>query len=153
KGSQINLLNSGIIANKTFEANVTATPIGMLNLERLEMTPAGIERGGLIATIPLPPKEQTPGLQKEGSVTTQEFKSIVTDSLENYSETGVTENTELAQSTTSQVEHSNQFNINSSVSGSYGFVTATVAASYGTQDQNSNSATESRKHAVTTTRK
>ena len=59
------------------------------------MTPAGIERGELLATIPLAPLEQTSVIQKESSVTSQEFTSIVTDSLENYSETGVTENTDL----------------------------------------------------------
>src|SRR6202011_3395954 len=98
-------------------------PIGMLNLEPLEMTPAGIERGELIATIALAPQEETSVTQKEWSVTSREFTSIVTDSLENYSETGVTENTDLALSTNSQTDHSNQFDVNASVSGSYGFVT------------------------------
>jgi len=36
-------LNGAITATEAFEQNVAATPIGMLNLERLEMTPAGIE--------------------------------------------------------------------------------------------------------------
>jgi len=152
-GKAMNAVNSGIIANKSFEANVSATPIGMLNLERLEMTPAGIERGELLATIPLAPKEETAVVQKEWSVTTKEFTSIVTDSLENYSETGVTENTELAQSTNSQIQHSNQFNINATVSGGCGFVTGTVTTAFGTQDSSSASAAESRKHAVQTTRK
>lgn len=147
------LHNAATVATKGFEANVMVTPIGMLNLERLEMTPAGIQRGELIATIPLAPLEQTAVVHKEWSVTSKEFTSIVTDSLENYSETGVTENTELAQSTTSQTSHSNQFNINATVSGSYGPVTATVASAFSAQDQSSNSATESRKHAISTTRK
>jgi GH18 family chitinase len=153
-GKWLNLINLGIGATNGFEANVTATPVGMLNLERLEMTPAGIERGGLLATIPLAPKEQTAVVQKEWSVTTKEFTSIVTDSLENYSETGVTENTDLSQSTTSQTQHSNQFNINSTVQGSYaGFVTGSVSAGFTAQDSNSQSATDSRKHAIATTRK
>ena len=152
-GSALNLVNAGTLANNAFEANVTATPIGMLNLERLEMTPAGIERGALLATIPLAPLEQTSVVQKEWSVTSQEFTSIVTDSLENYSETGVTENTELAQSTTAQTQHSNQFNINATVSGGCGFVTGSVSTGFTSQDSNSNSATDSRKHAIDTTRK
>ena len=86
-------------------------------------------------------------------MTTKEFTSIVTDSLENYSETGVTENTELAQATTSQTSHSNQFNVNGTVTGGYGPVTATVASSFSAQNQESQSANESRKHAITTTRK
>jgi hypothetical protein len=152
-GVAMKALNGAILANKSFEANVTATPIGMLNLERLEMTPAGIEQGELLATIPLAPMEQTSVVQKEWSVTTKEFTSIVTDSLENVSETGVTENTELAQSTNSQVQHSSQFNINATVSGGCGFVSGSVSTNFGTQDSSSRSAADSRKHALETTRK
>src|SRR5262249_34208534 len=135
------------------ELAILTSPVGWLNLERLVMTPVGIQRGELIATIPLAPLEQTAVVHKEWSVTSKEFTSIVTDSLENYSETGVTENTELAQSTTAQVSHSNQFNINGTVSGTYGPVTATVASGFTSQDQSSKNATESTKHAVSTTRK
>lgn len=147
------LLNTSIVATNGFEQTTSATPIGMLNLERLEMTPAGIQRGELLATIPLAPMEQTAVVQKEWSVTSQEFTSIVTDSLENYSETGVTENTELAQSTTNQNQHSNQFNVNATVVGNIGFVTTTLASQFQTQDQTSNTATASTKHALTTTKK
>ena len=149
----VNLHNAALVALNAFEANFKVTPIGVLNLERLEMTPVGVERGTLIATIPLAPLEQTAVVHKEWSVTTKEFTSIVTDSLENYSETGVTENTELAQATTSQTTHSNQFNVNGTVTGSYGPVTATVSSSFSAQNQESQSANESRKHAIATTRK
>jgi hypothetical protein len=81
-GSTLNLFNAGILSLNVFEANVAATPVGVLNLERLVMTPAGIQRGELLATIPLAPLEQTAVVQKEWSVTSQEFTSIVTDSLE-----------------------------------------------------------------------
>lgn len=147
-------LNAAIVATKGFETNATASRIGMLNLERLEMTPAGLERGELIATIPLAPMEQTSVVQKEWSVTSQEFTSIVTDSLENYSETGVTENTELAQSTTSQATHNNQFNATGTVQGSFAsFVSASASSGFTSQDQSSKSATDSRKDAVALTRK
>jgi hypothetical protein len=149
-----NLKNAAIVATQNFEANISATPIGMLNLERLEMKPAGIERGGLIATIPLAPKERTSVIHKEWSVTTKEFTSIVTDSLENYSETGVTDNTELSQSTTNQIQHSDQFNANATVSGSIPLITsAQSSAGFTVQDQDSKSAAESRKHSVAMTRK
>jgi hypothetical protein len=111
RGIALNRLNTAVVASKGLATRMTVSPIGMLNLERLEMTPAGVERGDLIATIPLALKERTAVVQKEWSVTSQEFTSIVTDSLENYSETGVTENTQLAQSTTSQIAHNNQFNV------------------------------------------
>jgi hypothetical protein len=149
----VDRLNAAVVAAKVFERAFNVTPIGMLNLERIEMTPVGVERGELIATIPLAPLEETAVVHKEWSVTSKEFTSIVTDSLENYSETGVTENTELAQATTSQTSHANQFNVNGTVTGTFGPVTATVSSSFAAQDQNSNSATESRKHAITTTRK
>jgi hypothetical protein len=152
-GAALNLLNTAIIGVKGLATDSSTSPIGMLNLERLEMTPAGVERGGLLATIPLAPKERTAVEQKEWSFRTQEFTSIVTDSLENYSETGVTENTQLSQSTSSQISHSNQYNVNASVSGTIGFVTASVATQFGGQDQNSQSAADSRNHAIQTTRK
>ncbi len=140
-------------ALESFRNAFKVSPIGLLNLERLEMTPAGIQRGELIATIPLAPGEKTTVTHKEWSVTSHEFTSIVDDSLENYSETGVTENSELAQATTSQVAHSNQFNVNATLSGGFGPVTATVSTGFGSQDSSSESANESRKHAVATTRK
>jgi hypothetical protein len=146
--NQLNIVN---IASNAYK-NATS-PIGMLNLERIEMTPAGIEQGGLIATIPLAPKERTMVVQQEWSVITQDFTTIVTDSLENYSETGVTDTTQLSQATDSQVAHNNQFNVNASASGSCGFVTASVATSFGSQDQNSQSAKDSRQHSVQTTKK
>ncbi|KAF2117324.1 hypothetical protein BDV96DRAFT_571903 [Lophiotrema nucula] len=146
------LVNLTIAAVNAFTANGAISPMGMLNLERLEMTPAGIEKGELLATIPLAPMEKTSVVQQEWSVVNEEFTSIVTDSLENFSRTGVTENTELAQATASQNSHSNQFNITASASGGCGFVTGSVSTTFGNQDATSVSATDSRKHAVATTR-
>ena len=151
-GFAYSLLNSVQITMKGLTSSITVSPLGMLNLERLEMTPAGIERGGLIATIPLAPKERTFVVQKEWSVTSQEFTSIVTDSLDNYSETGVTENTQLAQSTTSQVAHGNQYNVTASVSGGIGFVSGSGSTTFSGQDQNSQSANNSRRDSIKTTR-
>ena len=74
------------------------------------------------------------------SVINSEFTSISTDSLENYSETGVTENSELAQATTSQIAHSNQFNITASASGGCGFVSGSASTTFDSQNQNSQSA-------------
>jgi hypothetical protein len=152
-GVALAALNTAVQAVHALATNVAATPVGMLNLERLEMTPAGIVPGELIATVCLAPGEKTSVEEKEWSVTTKEFTSIVTDSLDNYSETGVTDNTELAQSTNSQIAHANQFNISASASGGCGFVSGSASASFGAQDSKSTSAADSRKHAITTTRK
>ena len=107
-GGLLNSVQTARAALSTLSSSGGISPIGMLNLERLDMTPAGIELGELIATIPLAPKEKTTVVQQEWSTISQEFTTIVTDSLENYSETGVAESTELAQATTSQNSHANQ---------------------------------------------
>ena len=149
------LLRAAVAANQSLVANATPffSDFGMLNLERLEMAPAGIQRGELLATIPLAPAETTAVVQKEWSVTTKEFSSIVTDSLENFSETGVTDNTELAQSTSNQIQHANQFNITGTVSGGIPLISGSTTAAFGAQDSSSQSATDSRKHAVQVTQK
>ncbi len=146
-------LTSAVGAINAFENAVRATPIGMLHLERVEMVPAGIERGELVATIPLAPGETTSVEQKEWTVTSQEFSSIVTDFLENYSEKGVTEKTELAESTESQTKHSQQLGLNASVSGSYGFVTFSTNASFNTSSSDDESKKASRNHATEVTEK
>ena len=143
-------------ANQAFASSCqqTTLDIGYHNLERLEITPAGIVRGELLATIPLAPLEETAVVQKEWSVTSKEFTSIVTDTLENVSETGVTDNTELTQSTTSQAQHSNQFNITGTVSGGIlDVVQASATAGFTAQDSTSQSATQSAKQAQTLTQK
>jgi hypothetical protein len=143
-GMMRGLVNRAVAANVGFDFNVGATPVGILNLERVEMAPAGIERGELIATIPLAPLEETAVTAIQWLVISREFTSIVTDSLENYSETGVTDNTELAQSTTSQLQHSNQFNITGTVKGGIPLISGSVIAGCTTQDASSLSHAESR---------
>lgn len=150
--SQLNLINMALAATNAFQARSAISPIGMLNLERLEMTPAGIEMGELLATVPLAPREKTSVVQQEWSVVSQEFTSIVTDSLENFSKTGVTENSELAQATNSQNTHSNQFNVTASASGGCGFVSGSASTSFGSQGSESQSANDSRKHTSTVTK-
>lgn len=75
-------LQSAVVAARSYQFNMAEQPIGLLNLERIEMTPAGLQRGELIATIPLAPGEETAVTHKEWSVTSKEFTTIVTDSLE-----------------------------------------------------------------------
>jgi hypothetical protein len=145
-------VNSAVVANQNFKAAGAVSPVGMLSLERLEMTPAGLTRGDLIGTIPLAPGETTSVYQKEWSVTSSEFTSIVTDSLANYSETGVTQNTELAQSTTAQNTHNNQYNVTASASGGCGFVSGSTSASAGGSDAVTQGQTQSRNDAVKVTR-
>jgi hypothetical protein len=153
-GTRIYALQLVTAANRGFEINTSnADWVGMLNLERLEMNPAGIQRGELIATIPLAPLEKTAVSHKEWSVTSKEFTSIVQDSLENVSETGVTDNTELSQSTTSQIQHSNQFNITATVSGGIPLISGSSSTAFTAQGSDSKSATDSIRHATSITKK
>ncbi|KAK0721933.1 hypothetical protein B0T26DRAFT_749401 [Lasiosphaeria miniovina] len=105
--SVADLVSSSAAAINAFKANSTS-PIGMLNLERIEMTPAGLERGELVAAIPLAPKEKTSVVKQEWSVVGDELATIVTDLLCSISRTGVAENSDLAQATSSQNAHSNR---------------------------------------------
>lgn len=146
-------VRAAVVAVSALVANTQATPLGWLNLERLEMVPAGLERGELIATIPLAPLEETAVSHKEWSVRSKEFTSIVTDSLETVSETGVTDNTELAQSTTSQAQHSNQFNVTATVTGGIPVINGSAQSGFTSQDSKSQSATDSTKHATALTKK
>jgi type II secretion system protein G len=131
-------------AMDTFTQAIKISPIGMLHLERIEMEPAGIERGELVATIPLAPSETTNVTQKEWSVTNEEFSSIVTDYLENFSEKGVTEKSELADSTENESKHSQQLGLSASLSGSYGFVSFATSASANLSDATDTSSKKSR---------
>ncbi|MFI2758620.1 hypothetical protein ACH5A3_07060 [Streptomyces echinatus] len=127
-------VRDAVVAVRGLMANTQATPLGMLNLERLEMVPAGLERGELIATVPLAPLEETAVSHKEWSVRSKEFTSIVTDALETVSETGVTDNTELSQSTTSQAQHSNQFNVTATVTGGIPVINGSAQSGFSSQD-------------------
>ena len=152
-GNAAGSLHFAISAYDAFKNAVAVSPIGMLHLERIETAPAGIEQGELVGTIPLAPKETTSVVQKEWTVTSQEFSSIVTDFMENYSEKGVTEKTELSEATESQTKHSQQLGLNASASGTYGFVTFATSATFNSQVEEQNSQKESRKHAAEVTQK
>ncbi|GAA4489073.1 hypothetical protein GCM10023094_50030 [Rhodococcus olei] len=146
------LLNTAVIAARELD-RTPVLPVGLLNLERIEMVPAGIQRGELISTVPLAPGEETAVTHKEWSVTSKEFTTIVTDSLESVSETGVTDNTDLSQAATSENQHSNQFNITGTVQGGIPIISGSSTTNFTAQDAHSKSATESIKHARTTTEK
>jgi hypothetical protein len=133
---------------QAFTQAVKISPIGMLHLERIEMTPVGVERGELLGTVPLAPGETTSVRQKEWAVTDQEFSSIVTDYLENYSEKGVTEKSELANATESQTRHSQQLGLGASVSGSYGFVSFSTNATFNTSSSSDESVRVSSKQSA-----
>lgn len=123
-------------------------PVGFLHLERLSFTPAGIERGELTHSVPLSPGEQVNLSHREWSTTSSEFENIVTDQLEDFSERGVTEKSELSDTTANQNQHSTGFNTGVNVSGGFGPVSISSSVSYNVQD----SASRSEQHTRTRTR-
>lgn len=136
-----------------FEQQSTVSPVGRLHLERIDMVPAGTERGELLSTVPLTPKETVSIVHREWSTITQDFESVVTDSLEDVSERGVTEKTELAQSSESQTKVSNTLDLSAQVSGSYGFVTASASTKLDLAKDDAETRKDSRNHSIAQTRK
>jgi hypothetical protein len=103
-------------------------PVGLLHLERLEMIPEDIEQGELLYSLPLSPHEKVTLAHKEWTVTEQEYTDFIEDSLENFSETGVTESTDMATSTSTQDQHTNSLSMSQSPA-STGAVTMTPPVS------------------------
>jgi hypothetical protein len=132
---------------------MAAEPIGLLHLERLNFVPAGIERGELVHSVPLSPGEEVNISHKEWSHTSEEFSKIVTDFKEAYSEEGVTEKSELAQTTSSQDQHSSGLNTGVTAAGGYGGVSITTSLGYNVAESASNSEQVARNHSSELTRK
>ncbi len=109
-----------------YQLQMKVFPIGQLYLERLEMFPAGVERGELVFTVPMAPGESTTISHKEWSVSTRGYEETAQDFFENYSEHGVTEKTDTATSAETEVRRSNALNFGATLSGSYGPVSVTT---------------------------
>lgn len=135
-----------------FQEHRDIQPIGRLHLERLDMTPVGLERGELVHSVPLTPKETVNISHKEWATTTQEFESIVQDFFEGYSEQGVAEKNDLSQSTDSQSKHSTALNVGASLSASYSSVTLSSSFGYNATSDDSQALKDSRNHSVSVTR-
>jgi hypothetical protein len=115
RSSVVDLVMSGIPflidqtrVTATIKSNLAARelqPIGVLHLEQLVMTPLDIARGELLYSLPLAPNEKVTLSHKEWSLRQEEYTRFVQDYLENYSERGVADKTDIAVSTKSQTEH------------------------------------------------
>jgi len=136
-----------------FQSRMTIEPIGNLHLERIEMYPAGVERGELVHSIPLAPGETVNISHKEWSVSEKEFEDIVTDYFEGYSEEGVAEKTDIAMSNDSQTQHSSALNLGASLSASYSSVTLTTSFGYNAASNETQSKKDSRNHSMAITKK
>lgn len=122
-------------------------PLGLLHLEALSMTPDDVQRGELVFSLPLAPKEKVTLSHKEWSVRESEFSEFVQDSIEHYSERGVAEADEIAISSQHESRKTERTGV-----GSSGGVTMTGPADAGsTVVTNASSQQESRRHAQTIT--
>ena len=141
--------NRGVEEN--FKVMMSVEPIGFLHLERLNFIPVGEEPGELLYTVPLAPGEEVNISHKEWSQTTREFESIVSDFMEGYSEEGVAEKNELAESTNSQNQHASAFNTQVTASGEAGSFDITASVGYNASESASRSEqlTLNRSNAIT----
>jgi hypothetical protein len=136
-----------------FETRMTVEPVGNLHLERIEMYPAGVERGELAHSIPLAPGETVNVSHKEWSVTERGFEDIVQDFFEGYSEQGVAEKTDISMSSDSQSQHATALNLGASLSASYGSVTLSTSFGYNATSNDTQSRKDSRNHSMEMTKK
>jgi len=109
-----------------YEMQTKVSPVGRLYLERIEMFPAGVERGEMVFTVPMAPGESTTISHKEWSTSSRGYEDVVQDSFEGYSERGVTEKTDSSTAAESEVHQSNTLNFGATLSGSYGPVSLTT---------------------------
>ncbi len=90
-------------------------PMGLLYLERLEMTPGLVERGELSYSLPLAPNEKVTLAHREWSVKEEQFSEFIEDYQENFSEQGVAQTDDIAMSTTTQSSTSNALSMSQPV--------------------------------------
>lgn len=136
-----------------FEERMRVEPVGRLHLERIDMTPIGVSRGELVHSVALAPRETITLIHREWSSRESGFEKVVSDEFEQQTEDGVTENTELAQSTEVQSRHSRELTTEASLSGSYLFASASVSVGYSSSAEDETAKQNSRNHAVSVTRK
>lgn len=136
-----------------FSDSVTPEPVGFLHLERLSFIPAAIQRGELLYSVPLTPGEEVNIAHKEWSQTSEEFVKIVTDSLEDFSEQGVAEKSEITQATSSERTRDTNISTSVSASGSYGPVSISASGDYGVATSSTQTEEFSRNHSIALTRK
>jgi hypothetical protein len=79
-------------------------PVGIIFLERLDYTPVGFVKGELVYTLPLTPGEKITVSHREWTKTTEEYVKEVEMTIEEERERAISENTEIAESSSSEQE-------------------------------------------------
>jgi hypothetical protein len=131
-------------------------PIGLLHLERLEMTPLGVERGELTYSLPLAPNEKVTLAHREWAVHEEQFSEFIEDYLENFSQQGVAQTDDIAMSTSTQSSHDNSMSMGQPIAPSNGTqitspVDTTSTMSSSVQDLTSKEESKSQSRTITAT--
>lgn len=116
---------------------VAFEPVGMLYLERLDLTPSGYVDGDLIYSLTLLPGESVRMTHREWTRTETDYSKLVSTSIETETEDSLSEKSELAESTQVQRQHAQAFNASLSATGGFGPVSITASASFGINDSES----------------
>jgi len=140
-------------ATNAFSQTFHIEPVGRLFLERIETTPAGIERGELVYSIPMTPGEEVNISHREWSQQSEGFENIVNDQLEGYSEKGVSEKSDVSQAMNTESKHSTALNVGVSLSASYASVSLSSSFGYNATSDDQQSKKDSRNHTSEVTSK
>lgn len=109
-------LTRGKLATQLFADSLTQRPlepIGLLHLERLEMTPLDVQRGELVYSLPLAPHEKVTLAHREWTTREDEYQQYIQDYQENFSQQGVAQSDDIAMATATQSAHSNELSMGS----------------------------------------
>jgi hypothetical protein len=136
-----------------FMERMKVEPIGRLHLERVDMTPVGVQRGELLHSVGLAPSETVMLIHREWSSREVTFEKVVTEEFEQTAEEDVTENTELSSAVETTSRHSSALNTEATASGSYGFVSGSASVGYNSTSDDEAAKRDSRNHAISVTRK
>ena len=127
-------------------------PMGLLFLERLEMTPGAVERGELSYSLPLAPNEKVTLAHREWSVREEQFSEFIEDYQENFSEQGVAQTDDIALSTTTESSHTNALSMSQPVASAPGVhVTSAMDTTSATGVDDTESKAESKAQSRTVT--
>jgi hypothetical protein len=80
-------------------------PCGLLHLERVVLTPLTVQRGELLYSLPLAPKEKVTLSHKEWALREEEYTRFVQEYLQNYSERGVADSNDISVASSAESEH------------------------------------------------
>jgi len=145
------------LLTELFSASLTQLPLqplGLLHLERLEMTPLAVERGELTYSLPLAPNEKVTLAHREWAVREEQFSEFIEDQLENYSEQGVAQTDDISMSSSTQTQHDNALSMSQPVAPANGVhvtspVDTTKSASSSVQDTTTKEESKSQSRTVT----